>query len=116
MRGIGPGTAFFDDASDEFKSALRSIDFGPPDHRDALGILLRTARTRDVYSLLRLSVRLRGSDRGLIYDRAAQLAPPPPGVTRQAFIGRDPGAFESWDDSLGLGNAKRWWVHWKDVF
>src|SRR5260370_9435185 len=116
MRGIGPGTACFDDGRDELKSALRSIDFGPPDHRDALGILLRTARTRDVYSLLRLSVRLRGSDRGLIYDRAAQLAPPPPGVTRQAFIGRDPGAFESWDDSLGLGNAKRWWVHWKDVF
>ncbi len=40
--------------------------------------------------------------------RTLAVLPPPPGVTRQAFIDRDPGAFELWVDSLGLGNAKRW--------
>jgi FecR-like protein len=115
MRGSGPGTAFFEDASEEFKSALRQINFGPPDHRAPLKVALRSARARDVYSLLRLSVRAGGEERGLIYDRAAQLVPPPPGVTRQAFIDRDAGAFDSWIASLGLGDAKRWWVHWKDA-
>src|SRR5215472_9870362 len=113
--GAGPGTAFFDDASEELKSALREINFGPADHRQALERALRSARPRDVYSLLRLSIRLRGEERGLIYDRASQLVPPPSGVTRQAFIDRESGVLDSWVDSLGLGNAKRWWVHWRDV-
>ena len=115
VAGAGPGTAFFDDASEELKSALRDINFGPADHRQALERALRSARPRDVYSLLRLSIRLSGEERSLIYDRASQLVPPPSGVTRQAFIDRESGALDRWVDSLGLGSAKRWWVHWRDV-
>lgn len=113
--GAGPGTAYFDDSTDEFKSALRQLDFGPPEHRAALDAALRGARPRDVYSLLRLSIRLNREERALVFDRASELAPPPAGVTRQAFIDREEGAFDRWLDSLGLGNAKRWWVHWRDV-
>jgi hypothetical protein len=60
-------------------------------------------------------VRVSAEERGLIFDRVAQLVPPPPRMTRQAFIDRDEGAFDSWTASLGLGDAKRWWVHWKDA-
>jgi hypothetical protein len=94
---------------------LREIDFGPADHLSALQRVLAEARPRDVYSLLRLSIHVTQAERGLIYDRAARLAPPPRGITRESFIQREPDVLDHWVDSLGLGGAKRWWVNWRDA-
>jgi hypothetical protein len=115
LPGHGPGTAFFDDVSAEFRSALRAVDFGPADHAAALRTLLRLARKRDVYTLLRLALHVPREDRGAIYDRAIVLAPPPADMTREAFIEHELDVTDEWVRSLGLGEAKRWWVNWKDV-
>ena len=116
LRGAGPGTPFFDDAPAPFRSALRTLSFGASEERPAaLRQALDAARSADVYSLLRLGIRASPEERALIYDRAAALFPPPPEVTRAAFVARDGDALDRWTRALGLGEAKRWWLHWPDA-
>ena len=52
--------------------------------------------------------------RGVIYDRAAQLAPPSLGVTRDGIMNGNQLMLDEWWDSLGYRNSKTWWVNWKD--
>ncbi|HXZ28197.1 MAG TPA: FecR domain-containing protein [Terriglobales bacterium] len=116
--GVGPGSSYYQDASPAFKTALREINFGPgsgPAHQAALSTLLQQARKRDLITLLNLMLRLPPQERGQVYDRAAQLSPPPPGVTRDAVVRGEHMALEPWWQNLGLGNVKRWWIYWKDA-
>ena len=116
--GVGPGSAYYQDASPAFQAALREINFGPGSgdrHVAALRTLLLQARKRDLITLLNLMLRLPPQERGQVYDRTAQLSPPPPGVTRAAVVRGDHMALEPWWQSLGLGNVKRWWIYWKDA-
>ena len=117
LRGRGPGTPVFDDAPGPFKAAVRSLDFGPPGdgRRIALETLLQVARRRDVYTLLRLRLRAGSEERDRIYTRASELWPPPAGMTREVFLEGDPDSTDPWVHSLGLGDAKRWWIHVRDV-
>src|SRR5207249_4332302 len=117
-RDRGPGTPFYEDASAQFKAALRQLDFGKLDvteRRAQLASLLQQARARDLYTLLRLLPSASREERGMIFDRAAALRRPPAGVTRDGIIRRAPRMYDDWVQSLGLGNAKRWWVNWKDA-
>jgi hypothetical protein len=112
------GTPFFDDASVAFKRALRAFDAGgltAAERRDVLAILLGEARRRDVYTLLRLSRALTPAERGVLYDRAAMLRPPPAGVTRDGVITDDGAMLEAWRRALGFPEVKRWWLHWTDA-
>jgi hypothetical protein len=117
--GMGPGTPFFEDASGAFRSALERLDFGDGGYGDAgaLGVVLSEARSKDVLSLLSLFRRLPPSARGVLFDRAAQLVPPPAGLTRQdAIDGTNIPGMDAWWKNLGLGDAKNWLVNWRDVF
>jgi predicted anti-sigma-YlaC factor YlaD len=94
----GPGTPFFEDSSDSFQAALRELDSGVVGAERArqLEIALHEARVRDALSLWHLLPRLGAESRGLIYDRLAQLLPPPSGVTRDGIIALDPSMLDAW--------------------
>jgi hypothetical protein len=116
--GTGPGTPFFEDSSPAFLTALERLDFGSNAYQDvgALGTVLSEARPKDVLSLLSLFRRLPPSARGELFYRAAQLVPPPPGLTReQAIAGTNQHGMDAWWKKLGLGDAKNWLVDWRDL-
>jgi hypothetical protein len=117
--GVGPGTPHYETASRPFAQALEGIDFGPPGEprRAALVTALAEARPRDALSLWHLLARLDGEDRGRVYDRLAQLVPPPVGVTREGILRGERAMREQWWDELGLGSSEFWrmWTgSWSD--
>lgn len=114
-----PGTPYFVDSSPQFQAALEKLDFGPREPASrmaALDALLPAARPRDVYTLLRLMQGAVPAERERMVDRAAQLVPFPPGVTREGVIGGNERMVDAWYEQLHLTNVKRWWVYWKDAF
>lgn len=112
---FGPGTPCFTDASDNFKAALVRLDFeklAPADRDAALKTILAEARPRDAFSLWHVLNRVDPVERPPVYDRLAQLAPPPDGVTRDAILRGDRRALDLWWDALGHGDAS-WFRFWK---
>jgi Putative zinc-finger/FecR protein len=102
--GIGPGTPYFEDASEEFRAALSHLDFEgngtqwsrvPP-----FELVLQDARPRDTLTLWHLLPRLEGEDRARVYERMAELVPPPDGVTRAGVLALDQQMLDSWKDKL----------------
>jgi len=103
-RGIGPGTPYFEDASDSFRQALSKLDFEPHDTEwskiPALNLVLMQARPRDTLTLWHLLARLEGADRVLVYERLAALSPPPPKVTRDGVLQLDDEMLTAWKAAL----------------
>jgi hypothetical protein len=123
--GIGPGTPYFEDASETFRAALSRVDSGNDSsgQTDAtsLKIVLANARVRDTLTLWNLLPRVSGGDRELVYDRLAKLVPPPDGVTREGVLKLNQQMLDAWKEQLesrwndnlppGLLNAwKRTWA------
>jgi hypothetical protein len=102
--GIGPGTPYFEDASELFRRALAKFDFEPNDTRwsniPSLDIILHDSRPRDAMTLWYLLSRVNGSDRARVYDRTAQLAPPPSGVTREGILRLDREMLNQWREQM----------------
>jgi len=100
--GIGPGTPYFEDASASFRTALTRIDFDSvaTDRSKTLDSLLRGARVRDTLTLLHLLGRVDGNDRVQVYERMAELVPPPQGVTREGVLALDQQMLDAWKDKL----------------
>jgi ferric-dicitrate binding protein FerR (iron transport regulator) len=96
--GSGPGTPFFEDSSPEFQAALERVDLAPEgaERRRQLDIVLQEARVRDALSLWHLLPRLDAASRGAVYDRLAQLFPPPSGVTRDGIVALEPTMLQDW--------------------
>lgn len=97
--GKGPGTPYFDDASEKFRAALTKLDFGQGGAK-ALGIVLAEAREYDTLTLWHLLSRMRGVERGRVYDRMAELIAPPAGVTKEGVMGLDRGMLNLWKKGL----------------
>ena len=93
--GVGPGTPFFEDASDLFLDALAKFDFANGGAL-ALGSVIDEARPRDTLTLWHLLARTEGSERERVYERLAALAPPPASVTRAGVMLLDPGMLYDW--------------------
>ena len=102
--GIGPGTPYFDDASDAFRHALSKFDFEPQDTTwskiPTLDVLLDLARSRDSLTLWHLLPRVPDNDRSRVYDRLAALAPPPAGVTRDGVLQLNHEMLELWKNEM----------------
>ena len=112
------GTPHFEDASDSFRTALERFDFQHEDaaaRAETLRALLAAARPRDAYSLMEMLRASSGEERRRIADRAIELVPPPAGVTRADLLRGDSEMMYAWRKQLGLGEVKRWWVHWRDL-
>lgn len=101
-RGIGPGTPYFEDASESFRKALSKLDFEPPDAEwsPALNQVLKDARPRDTLTLWHLLSRMEGADRSLVYERLAVLSPPPAGVTRDGVVQLNDEMLKTWKASM----------------
>lgn len=107
--GIGPGTPYFEDASETFRTALSDFDFGSPERRSAeLGVVLAEARQRDALTLWHLLARTDEGERRSVYHRLAALVPPPAGVSREGVLNLNQTMLDLWWDKLGLGDVSLW--------
>lgn len=130
--GVGPGTPYFEDASQTFKTALTKLDFEPEDAEwskiPALNLVLMEARQRDTLTLWHLLYRVQGQHREQVFERMAVLSPPPKEVTRDGCLrldekmlhlwkgylenswSNDSGMKKVWVDTWtrGLGKVKGW--------
>jgi len=77
----------FDDASAAFKDAVRRHD---------VARIAALARQRDALTLLNLFSRTSEEERLMIYDRLAQLVPPPPSIARDSMRWWSPGVTDAW--------------------
>jgi hypothetical protein len=93
--GVGPGTPFFEDASQRFLDALSKFDF-QDGGAEALHEVLSEARPLDTLTLWHLLARVEEAERGRVYERLAALAPPPASVTRQGIMLLDPAMLYDW--------------------
>jgi len=118
--GIGPGTPYFDDASQTFRTALSKLDFENDEHvewlRTPLEAVLAEARPRDTLTLWHLLYRVEGKDREFVFERMAALAPPPKDVTREGVLQLDDKMLHLWKGYLenswsNDSSLKKTWVN-----
>jgi hypothetical protein len=107
----GPGTPYFEDASEELRNALHAFDFEPLSaaaRQESLSTIRKRARPRDAFTLWHLLFRVTDQERPLIYDRMASLLPPPPGVTREGSLALNPQMLDAWWNAFDLGDISVW--------
>ncbi len=112
---VGPGTPYFDDASEPFRSALDRFDFEDtsPEQRAAdLKMVLNQSRPRDALTLWHLLSRVDENQRSLVYDRLQQYAPAPAGVTREGILRLEQPMLDLWWNALGFDDISVW-RHWE---
>lgn len=108
---VGPGTPYYEDASEKFREALSRFDFGPEvsnQQSAELTTILAESRKRDALTLWHLLSRASESDRARVYDRLAGFVPAPAGVTREGVLHLDQQMLDAWWASLGLGDITVW--------
>jgi hypothetical protein len=97
---VGPGAPFFDDASERFRDAVETLDFGTggsaSDTANPIGVLAGNSRERDALTLWHLLKRVNDNQRVIIFERLKELAPLPSGITREATLNLDEGALGKW--------------------
>jgi hypothetical protein len=123
--GIGPGTPYWEDASEKFRVALSKLDFGYPvdipDLQRPLEVVIAESRPRDTLTLWHLLYRVEGKDRELLFERMAALAPPPKEVTREGVLHLDDKMLHLWKGYLenswsNQSGVKKAWVKiWSGV-
>lgn len=110
-REHGPGTPYFEDATESFRTALAQLDFDnlTPEYRStALQIVLSQARKDDALSLWHLLSRTQGADREKVVRRFSALVPAPSGVTREGILRLDQKQLDLWWNALDLGDISIW--------
>jgi hypothetical protein len=110
-KGIGPGTPYFEDASEEFRAALRQFDFAKLSDEERsvqLTIVLAQARTEDALTLWHLLSRANGADRGRVFDRLNAFVPAPTGVTRGGIEQGNQAMLDAWWNELGYDDISVW--------
>jgi hypothetical protein len=109
--GIGPGTPYFEDASEEFRAALRQFDFAKlsEEERSAqLTIVLAEARQADALTLWHLLSRASVADRGHVFDALNASVPAPKGVTREGIARGEHAMLDAWWNELGYDDIGVW--------
>lgn len=97
--GIGPGTPYFDDASDLLREALAKFDF-ESGGEEALKLVLDESRDRDTFTLWHLLSRVDESQRSEILEKMIELVGLPDGVTRESVMRLDPATLELWKEEM----------------
>lgn len=108
---IGPGTPYYEDASEPLRAALYKLDFenlSAADRDAQLSIVLEQSRSRDALTLWHLLSRVNDAERARVYDRLAVLVPPSAHVTRAGILHLDQEMLDLWWNELGLGDASVW--------
>jgi hypothetical protein len=108
---IGPGTPYYEDASEPFCEALARFDFGTVaaiEKDSDVTIILAESRRRDALTLWHLLSRVGEPDRGRVYDRLGGFVPPPAAVTREGVLRLDQRMLDAWWNKMGLGDISLW--------
>lgn len=110
-----PGVPVFEDAPAGFLGAIRALeDDTRGDQAASVRTIVALARPRDVLTLLMLvERRTLGSDQ--MAARAAELWPPPGGVTANGVVRGDRDGLWRWRDTLPLPPPKGWLRNWRDA-
>jgi hypothetical protein len=126
--GDGPGTPYYEDAPEKLKHALSQLDplLGAPQggvpgsvegakkiRAAALDTVLAESRNKDALTLWHLLTRVAPDEKNRIFDRMAQLVPPPAGVTREGILSGNAAMRDAWADQLGIGSMSWWRFFWK---
>ena len=112
---VGPGTPYFEDASESFRTALAKFDFedSTPEQRAAdLATVLDQSRPRDALTLWHLLSRVDENQRPRVYDRLQQFVPAPAGVTREGILRLNQPMLDLWWNQLGFDDIAVW-RHWE---
>jgi len=107
----GPGTPYFEDASENLRNALHSFDFdslSPETRAQALRVILVQARPRDAFTLWHLLFRVTDDERSQVYDRLSFLVRPPAGATREGTLALNPQMLDAWWNAFDLGDISVW--------
>src|SRR5712664_189552 len=110
-RGIGPGTPYFEDASNKFRAALREFDFAKLNENERgaqLAIVLADARKADALTLWHLLSRASVADRGRVFDALNASVPAPKGVTREGIVRGEHAMLDAWWNELGFDDIGVW--------
>jgi hypothetical protein len=99
MDSTGPGIPYPIASSIGFQRAVQEADNGTLDAA-LLDLLLREATVQGTITLWHLLPRVGVRDRAALYDRLAQLAPPPRGVARADALRLEPAALDAWKEAL----------------
>ena len=97
--GAGPGTPYFEDAPPRLQEAAASFDFANGGG-EALNVILAESRVRDTLTLWHLMSRVDADDRARVFDRIAELTPPPATVSREKAIALDSATLKHWREEL----------------
>lgn len=95
----GPGTPYFDDASQALQDALARFDAGDDPDR-ALDAILKEARARDTLTLWHLLSRVSPLERQRVYSRMVELVPLPKTVAPDKALQLDPDTLKLWREEL----------------
>lgn len=112
---VGPGTPYFEDASAEFRTALARFDFEDRTSQaraEDLALVLAQSRKRDALTLWHLLSRVDEGQRVRVYDRLAELAPPPSNLTKDGILRLDQSMLDLWWNALGFDDISIW-RHWE---
>ncbi len=99
--GIGPGTPYFDDASEAFVRALEKFDFEGGDEQ-AFNSVLAECRPRDTFTLWQMLSRVEGNRRVQVLNRMIELVGLPASVTREGTLQLDQKTLDAWKDEMDL--------------
>ncbi|HTM27445.1 MAG TPA: FecR domain-containing protein [Vicinamibacterales bacterium] len=115
--GTRPAVPIYEDASEQFATAVRAMERTTDEraNRALLDRVLRTARPRDVLTLLMLARVSPSALKRPILDRAAQLVPPPATVSVDGIIAGDTTQLWTWYHKLDLPPVKSWLRNWRDA-
>jgi hypothetical protein len=112
---FGPGTPYFEDASENLRAALARFDFEDTTlesrARD-LAIVLKESRKRDALTVWHLLSRVEADQRQLVYDRLQSLVPAPRGVSEEGVLKLDQPMLDLWWNRLGFDDIAVW-RHWE---
>jgi RNA polymerase sigma factor (sigma-70 family) len=110
-RNVGPGTPYFEDTSEKFRTALARFDFEDQNSQTRsadLAVILNESRQRDALTLWHLLSRVGPAERPSVYDRLQKLAPRPVSVSREAVLRLDQPALDRWWNELGFDDMATW--------
>lgn len=97
--GFGPGTPYFEDASETFVRLLERFDF-EGSAEDAFNALLGEARPRDTFTLWHLLTRVDRDHRVRVLNRMIELVGLPNGITREGTLELDQKMLDAWKDEM----------------
>ncbi len=106
----GPGTPYFEDASEQLRRALAAFD--ATGNGSDLRQVLAEARPRDGLTLWHLLTRVPEAERALVFDRFAALVALPSDVTREGVLAKDRRMLDVCWNALNLENTE-WWREWR---